>query len=229
MHLCDIILHLPHPKKMTNVSMPLIKLMTVLIELYQLGLVLTVSYHISIFFGATLLTYPLGEYLLHGAIFAPAGPSTLSLVSYLIKSFPSSINKKSSAGYSPLYLAFSLCRPRVATLLIEAGAQMDVTDHDSNSLLHTLLIQNTPASISEDLLRCMIDVLDPEIRKKLLTQRNSYTNGAATPLHLWLKNTERLWDPKNDVVKQEATLKMLLSYSKGEELGIVDGTGETPL
>jgi hypothetical protein len=75
----------------------------------------------------------------------------------------------------------------------------------------------------------MIDLLDPESRKKLFTQRNSYTIGAATPLHLWLKHTKALWGVEDDAIKQEATLKMLLSYSKGEELGMVDGTGETPL
>ena len=147
-----------------------------------------------------------------------------------MKAFPSSINKKSNAGYSPLYLAFSLCRPRVAKLLLEAGAHMDVIDQNGNSLLHAVLIENQRARRVENLLRSMIDLLDPETRKKLLTQRNSYTNGAATPLHLWLKHTKPLWVGHNeDGEKHEATLKMLLSYSNGEELGMVDGTGETPL
>ena len=75
----------------------------------------------------------------------------------------------------------------------------------------------------------MIDLLDTETRKKLLTQRNSYANGAATPLHLWLKHTEAVWGDKDLADKQGATLKMLLSYSNGEERGMVDGTGETPL
>ena len=182
-----------------------------------------------IFRGSALLTYPSGELLLHCSIFGPSGADTLKLVAYLIKTFPSSINKKSNAGYSPLYLAFSLCRPRIATLLIDAGAHIDVTDHDGNSLLHTLLIENRRARHSEDLLRRMIDLLDPEPRKKLLTQRNSYTNGAATPLHHWLKHIQAIWGVDDQAGKQEATLKMLLNYSNGEELGMVDGAGETPL
>lgn len=114
-------------------------------------------------------------------------------------------------------------------LLIEAGAHKDITDQDGNSLLHTLLIENQRARHEEDSLRGMIDLLDPESQKKLFTQRNSYTNGAATPLHLWLKNTRAIWGAEDDADKQEAALRMLLSYSKGEELGMVDGAGETPL
>ena len=75
----------------------------------------------------------------------------------------------------------------------------------------------------------MIDLLDPETRKKLHRQRNSYTNGAATPLHLWLKHARMPWVVDDQTSKKEATLKMLLGYSNGEELGMVDGTGETPL
>lgn len=157
------------------------------------------------------------------------GPDTLHLISYLIKAFPSSINKKSKAGYSPLYLAFSLCRPPVASLLIKAGAHMDVTDQDGNNLLHTLLIKNQWPRYAGDLLGSMIELLDPELRKKLFTQRNSYTNGAVTPLHLWLKNTNVPYGSKDLADKEKVTLKMLLSYSNGEELEMVDGAGETPL
>jgi ankyrin repeat protein len=106
---------------------------------------------------------------------------------------------------------------------------MDITDHGGNSLLHTLLTENQRARHAENLIRCMLELLDPECRKNLFTQRNSYTNGAATPLHHWLKHTRALWGRDDNADKQEATLKMLLSYSNGEELGMVDGTGETPL
>jgi hypothetical protein len=75
----------------------------------------------------------------------------------------------------------------------------------------------------------MIDAMDPATLEEMFTQRNGYANGAATPLHYWLKHTLSSCTCKTRAEDEETMLKALLKYSDGEELEMVDGTGETPL
>ena len=175
-----------------------------------------------------------GEYLLHCAIFAPSKDETICLVEYLVKAFPSAINMKSSTGLTPLSLAFSLGRGPLAKLLIDAGADQTIRDrNEGNNLLHSLLVANR-ARHNVSLISTLIDYLDIQHLENMFTQRNSYTHGAMTPLQYWLNravNTSFSGSCmcSNREADLESLLKLLLRYSKGIELEMVDGAGETAL
>jgi hypothetical protein len=166
-----------------------------------------------------------------------ANPSkyTDRLVKYLLKVVPTSLETKSFAGYTPLHLAFKLGRVSLVKILIDAGANQGTRDTQANNLIHDA-VSNLPADSSGrsvKLLGKMLDLLDPELRCNMFLQRNSsVAMTGATPLHAFIQRTygsgyhnyEAKW------VKQHvAVVKMLLKYSKGEELGTINGSGDLPL
>ena len=66
--------------------------------------------------------------VIHCAMMNKVTPANLKLVQYLIKVYPSAVDAKSIAGYSPLWLACSLGRTEFAKLLIDAGADQMTKD-----------------------------------------------------------------------------------------------------
>lgn len=174
---------------------------------------------------------------------APTTDETIRLVKYLVKSSPSAVNKRSSNGLTPLSLTFSLARYPLAKLLIDAGGDQTIRDTANGyNLLHLLLVGNsgsgTPFSYSGSgyfvrhdvpIITKLLDLLDPSVLGDMFTQRNSYTSGAATPLHYWLTYTNFLCGCKDRAEDEEEMFKTLLKYSKGEELQMINGAGETPL
>jgi len=169
-------------------------------------------------------------------MFAPSKDETIRLVEYLIRASPSSINTKSNTGLTPLYLAFSLGRRPFAKLLIDAGADQTIRDRDNgNNLLHSLLVSGR-CRHNVSLVSALIDYLDVEHLNRMFTQRNLYTHGAKTPLQYWLGSLGHgrrvklsgcsCRDVDADI---ESLLKLLLRYSRGVELEMVDGEGETAL
>ncbi len=159
----------------------------------------------------------------------PLGDSTNKLIEYLIKVCPSSFEAKSDLGHSPLYLACLMGRVQFAKTLIEAGADQSVKDKEFNNIIHAC-VTNRPKL---NQLRQMLELFDPELRIHMFRQRNNLSHGGDTPLHFWLKNAnvvfhrQRSLDDENlDNVK---LLSLLLDFSKGEELEILNGSGDTVL
>lgn len=170
------------------------------------------------------------ECLLHCAIFGPSRSETIRLVEYLIRSNPSAINKKSQAGFTPLSLAFSLARWPLVKLLLKAGADQTIRDQANyNNLLHWLFVKDSFCRHEVEPIFKLLEAMDPAILKDMFTQRNGYTNSAATPLHYWLKHTNSSCSCKTRAQDEETMLKKLLKYSGGAELEMVDGAGETAL
>jgi hypothetical protein len=188
----------------------------------------------------------LGDLVLHSAVLARPSEESQRLISYLLKTTPKAIDAKCRSGHTPLHLAFSLRRQAAARLLISAGADQTTCDNAYNNLLHTLLVPISQAGRTDDKsLTGLLDLLAPEIREQLFVQRNAYAAGAATPLHHWLTstnsaqgtyyhyrsyyNTEAAASGPSNEKEKAATLAKLLAYSRGRELGMVNGAGETPL
>jgi hypothetical protein len=155
------------------------------------------------------------------------------LVAYLIKVMPGSLSRKSTAGYTPLFLAFSLGRHTLAKMLLAAGADPTTRDNNGNNVIHGLL-QHMPSKVRPDdhkTLQKMLELLDPALRQEMMLERNAYHCGANTPLHSWLsRNIRELVRSKDE--KNELgclMLRTLLGLSNGKELYMVDGSGNTPV
>jgi hypothetical protein len=123
-------------------------------------------------------------------------------------------------------------RVKLTKILIEAGADRSVRDVHSENLLHAAL-KNDPVT---DKLREFLDRLDPELRSDLFLHRNHLTDGGDTPIHMWLKRVNTIpseWgrqlrtDPENE--KNIEMMRILIEYSGGHDLGLLNDAGETVL
>jgi hypothetical protein len=156
------------------------------------------------------------------------------LVAYLIKVMPQSLKRKSTAGYTPLFLAFSQRRYTLSKILLAAGADPTIRDNNGNNLIHGL-VQQMPVNVHPEdhkEMRKILELLDPALRREMMLERNSYTCGARTPLHSWLNGRNigrhaQCLKSKNCMGSQ--MLRTLLGLSNGEELYMVDGSGDTPV
>ncbi|KAI1826431.1 ankyrin repeat protein [Xylaria intraflava] len=177
------------------------------------------------------------DFVLHCAVLGPLGDNTNRVIEYLTKACPSSLEAKTDLGYTPLYLACLMGRVQFAKTLIHAGADQSVRDRGFNNILHACL-ENEP---KHDQLREMLDLIDPELRTDMFRQRNSLTLGGDTPLHRWLRETNTpsyksdssipgaWWALANESLENVKILSLLLEYSRGGELEILNGSGDTVL
>ena len=166
-------------------------------------------------------------------------------VPHILRLNPNLLEIKSQSGYTPLHLAICLRRMKMARALIAAGANQKCCDKAGNTLLHSVLTPHAYADDEQKYCVELLEMLDAEVRSELFVQRNGYAQGAATALHRWLsgiapqelhsnRNTVDWFDtttknPPQNEEKKAATLKTWLHYSKGVELKMVNGAGETPL
>ncbi|KAF2964674.1 hypothetical protein GQX73_g8909 [Xylaria multiplex] len=169
------------------------------------------------------------DFVIHCAVLGPLGDNTNKLIEYLIKVAPSSFEAKSDLGYSPLYLACLMGRVQFAKTLISAGADQSVKDKEFNNIIHACLT-NRPKI---DQLRQMLELFDPELRAHMFRQRNNLSHGGDTPLHFWLKKANNVpaysRGPGSETPDHVKLLSLLLEFSKGEELEILNGSGDTVL
>ncbi|RYC64850.1 hypothetical protein CHU98_g1360 [Xylaria longipes] len=183
------------------------------------------------------ITKWLDDFVIHCAVLGPLGDSTNKLIEYLINVCPSSFEAKSDLGHSPLFIACAMGRVQFAKTLIEAGADQSVKDKEFNNIIHACLT-NRP---KPDQLRQMLELFDPELRTHMFRQRNNLSHGGDTPLHFWLRHANTLsytWGYSSRGSRQILNdedlanvklLALLLEFSKGEELEILNGSGDTVL
>ncbi|KAI1137936.1 ankyrin [Hypoxylon sp. FL0543] len=182
------------------------------------------------------------DLVIHCAVMAPNGKKTNELIKYLLKVCPSSFEAKSQEGYTPLYLACLLGRVEFAKTLIDAGADQSVKDKELNNIVHAALTNN-PQGDEVDQLRKLLSLFDPDLRSHMFTQRNSLARGGDTPLHSWLKAANPIsynWDYSGGyqyarrTLQDENTtnikiLEILLDFSGGNELELLNASGDTIL
>ncbi|KAL8370906.1 hypothetical protein RB595_000985 [Gaeumannomyces hyphopodioides] len=170
------------------------------------------------------------ELVLHAAVLKGGGFDRLKpLVEYLIKAFPAATTTRSSNGYTPLHVACRLGRPNLVELLMPHSDQT-AKDHDWNNILH-LALAGLPRAAQ---LRPMLELMDAGLRKQLFKERNKLGAGGRTPLYEWLHNTvsQSRWQPLGSYKSRDEVadvMKLLLEYSGGEELDMLDGAGNTVL
>jgi len=162
---------------------------------------------------------------LHSAVIAQPSIESLELLQYLAEAMPEALEAKNVDGLTPLAVAFDLYRHDAAKILIQAGADQTARTKGGKNLVHLLLEH---ADVEEEKhfkqLRVMMDLIDKRLLPSMFVERCSQDPGTLTPLALWLRtahfrNSE--WEIK--------VLQFILSYSKGRELGLLNGEGDTPL
>ncbi|KAF7508657.1 hypothetical protein GJ744_009049 [Endocarpon pusillum] len=159
---------------------------------------------------------------IHMAVMAkPRKDGSNPTLEFLIRHMPEAIDAKSSTGITPLQLAFQLDRLYAAKTLIAAGANQATRNRMGENLLHTIL--NADISSEPKVLRAALGLLEPSLIPTMLLERCSSTGvGSLTPLAFWIHNSA-VDDTDAEVVQ------VLLEYSKGADLEIMDGAGDYPL
>lgn len=174
------------------------------------------------------------DLVVHCAVMGPLGDETNNLIKYLVNVCPTSLETKSDHGYTPLFLACLLGRVEFAKTLIDAGADQSVKDGNYCNIVHAT-VTNQP---KVEKLRELLNLLDPELRSHLFLQRNNLTHGGDTPVHSWLKGANLIpnefhhWGWQRPSIESEDNVKLLellVEFSGGHDLGILNGSGDTIL
>lgn len=149
---------------------------------------------------------------------------SLEMLKYLTEALPDAVEAKSADGLTPLLLAFRLRSVEAAKILIDAGADQTARDKDGMNLLHQMLFgQNENKDVSKP--RLLTQLIDPRLITSMCLQRCSLDPGALTPLALWLAQVHQYTNRQAKV----AIARLILEYSHGEELSMLNGEGHTPL
>ncbi|KAL7946435.1 hypothetical protein V8C42DRAFT_344279 [Trichoderma barbatum] len=184
------------------------------------------------------------DFVLHTAILASPSKNSIELVKYLIESYPDSLERKTSNGDTPLMIACRLGYIHFAKLLIEANADQSTRNHQGENILHAAVAGNPRAGS----LRRLLDLLDPSLRGHLFTERKNLQENGLTPLHAWISQASGVINddhtgytrrrryyhynyslPYSRTENVVDMLKLMLEYSKGEELDMLNGAGDTCL
>lgn len=170
---------------------------------------------------------------------------SVELVRHLVSKYPQYLETKTTDGETPLMLACRLGRTECVKTLIDAGADQSTRNLAGENVLHACLDRLPVAAQLEP----MLNLFDADLRSHLFQQRKKLSQDGTTPLHAWLcrdsalrltaqarsRPTQRVcWPPAlftyvpNDSDAVE-TLRLILRYSKGAELDMLNGAGETCL
>ncbi|KAI1318143.1 ankyrin repeat protein [Xylariaceae sp. FL0255] len=174
------------------------------------------------------------DLVLHCVVLGPLQGATNGLLTYLIKTCPSSLETKSDQGYTPLNLACLMGRVEFAKGFVNAGANQSILDPNSNNLIHACLTNRPKVKP----LREMLELFEPELRSHMFRQRNKLAAGGDTPVHSWLKSFNPVQtryhhsygrsgnfsaeDPVNIDI-----LRLILEFSEGQELEAFNRSGDT--
>ncbi|CAG9947875.1 unnamed protein product [Clonostachys rosea f. rosea IK726] len=176
--------------------------------------------------------------VMHDAIECSDSEKSEKLVKFLIDVCPDVLEKRSSNGYTPLMSACWNRNVEIMKILIEANVDQSVRLDTGHNILHVALGRKQDV----DALRQVLDLIDPTLRANLFQQRRRLTHGGTAPIHSWISMvcgqggnstydySQRRWHDYHGEWKDVAQiLNLLLEYSNGEGLELLNGAGDTPL
>jgi ankyrin repeat protein len=167
--------------------------------------------------------------LIHCALFNKTDEKSLQLLRQLCKTHPEALHHKSSSGMTPLHLAFRMRRVEMIKVLLRAGAEQTCRDNVGANIIHAILSDDFPYSEDSDLdrVRELLSLIDIRLISSLFTEQTTQAPGAATPLAHWIFKAMH----HNNVLPEDRTkfVQIVLEFSKGAELGMVNGEGDTPI
>ncbi|GAM82971.1 hypothetical protein ANO11243_009570 [Dothideomycetidae sp. 11243] len=163
----------------------------------------------------------------HAAVLAaPNKADPLKLLRYVLQAMPNSLEAKNCSSLTPLHLAFRYGRYAAARYLIAQGADQAARDRSGENVLHHYIRDMFSLDLdskADAALRAFMSLLDPSLPAELLTQRSRSDAGSYTPLALLLLHKKTF-----DAAEVER-VRILLSYSKGKDLVVMNGAGDYPL
>jgi ankyrin repeat protein len=164
--------------------------------------------------------------IVHVVMLSKTDKESLELLRHLCETQPESLSHKSATGLTPLQLAFSLHRVEMAKILIAAGADQTCRNHNNENLIHSAL--SHPRLNDKDgrkRLRELLNLIDNRLITGMFTERANTNPGASTPLAHWVYTNAR--GTITDAAVE--TLHLLLEFSNGEDLSLVNSEGDTPV
>jgi ankyrin repeat protein len=166
--------------------------------------------------------------LMHCVVLGKTNEDSLQLLRTLCSKQPQALHHRSASGLTPLHLAFRLHRVEMIKVLLEAGAEQTCRNNIGDNIIHSIL-NHTSLGSDKDVDRVceLFKLIDPRLLPSLFTERSTDQPGASTPLARYVHSMKP--DVYNPSVGNDKLLRLLLEFSKGEDLGIVNGEGDTPL
>ncbi|EMC98915.1 hypothetical protein BAUCODRAFT_65248 [Baudoinia panamericana UAMH 10762] len=149
------------------------------------------------------------------------------MLRYLMAALPSAIDAKSTDGLTPLHIAMELYDHLAVKMLIDTGADQTARDKTGNNMLHRLLGRYIDDGKYIKKLPVMLESLDSRLLPSLFLERSAAHPGSLTPLAKWLRDVIGGLHRSDEYAAE--TLRLLLRYSEGRELGFINGEGDTPL
>ncbi|KIL95072.1 hypothetical protein FAVG1_02004 [Fusarium avenaceum] len=184
------------------------------------------------------------DLVIHCAVLAQPGDKADELLEFLVETCPDFIEKKNSEGDTPLLVACRFGRINAVKILLAANADQSARNQKGENIVHAAISCNPKAHQ----LRELLDILDPDLRSHLFLQRKNLSENGTTPLHTWVSQASGRQDGNNsrsdwrryssygynmpynrDEREMVLMLNLLLEYSKGEELEMLNGAGDTCL
>ena len=158
------------------------------------------------------------DYLLHCAVTASTGDKN-ELIKHIIKMYPGILEVRTKNGYTPLCLAFRRGLYQCAKILIEAGADQAVKTKNQENLIHLLVDVRAESKFFRE----MLELLNPDLRDELMSQRNNLSVGGLTPIHKWVSGVLYSEEISSDM------FKVLLEFKSGngKELSMLNSAGNT--
>jgi ankyrin repeat protein len=166
--------------------------------------------------------------LVHCVVLGKTNEDSLRLLRTLCSSQHQALHHRSASGLTPLHLAFRLHRVEMIKVLLETGAEQTCRNNIGDNIVHSILNHTSLGSDKDvDRVRELFHLIDPRLLPSLFTERSTDQPGASTPLARFVHSMKP--DFYNPSVGNDKLLRLLLEFSKGEDLGIVNGEGDTPL
>ncbi|KAF2818991.1 ankyrin [Ophiobolus disseminans] len=168
--------------------------------------------------------------LIHCVVLGATNENSLNLLRHLCKTHPAALNHRSASGLTPLHLAFNLHRVQMVTILLEAGADQTTRNNVGANIVHSILNDKFLEDHHVDRIRELFGLIDSRLVASLFTERTTEFPGAATPLARWIHANVRPNNYGNSFAPgREKFVQLVLEFSKGEDLNLVNGEGDTPV
>ena len=148
---------------------------------------------------------------------------SLEMLKYLVKVMPGAVEARSAEGMTPLLLAYRTHNLEAVNILLEAGADQTVRDKEGMNLLHHITATTAASVVDLDHIRNLIETIDKRLISGMCLQRCSRTPGSLTPLALTVTQHYASNETRVDMAR------LILEYSHGAELELLNGEGHTPL
>lgn len=165
--------------------------------------------------------------LLHSVVLGRTNADSLALLRYLCNTHPKALEHRSASGMTPLQLAFALHRVEMVKILLEAGADQTTRDNTRANIVHSIFNNIDRQNKGLEKVKELLGLIDPRLFSSLFSERTTDMPGAATPLARWLHSASSVGSVT--VPYNEEVLKIILEFSKADDLSVVNGEGDTPM